>query len=112
MEMANMNESVGELMQKISRMSNVFRVQLLKSGHSEQFKAIAHIQGSDHSYTVEMAPGNGERKSLSSTGRIFRGGSWYYTATQARSSFRGRLSRQYRDFNLGVRPARPLTAHE
>ena len=49
-----MNESVGELMQKISRMSNVFRVQLLKSGHSEQFKAIAHIQGSDHSYTVEM----------------------------------------------------------
>lgn len=55
--------------------------------------------------------GNTRKDPLSSVGagnRVYRGGSWIVGAQYARSAFRSGSPPDYRDFNLGFRPARDL----
>jgi len=55
------------------------------------------------------APTDGSAwESAGASGRLFRGGGWYYWARVCRSAYRGRISPGVRVDSLGFRPARSL----
>ena len=60
------------------------------------------------SYRLPIAPGDGERRGEHTLNRMFRGGSFSKSATDARSSHRGRFTPEVRYNDLGVRPARAV----
>ncbi|MEM7204339.1 MAG: bifunctional serine/threonine-protein kinase/formylglycine-generating enzyme family protein [Planctomycetota bacterium] len=61
-------------------------------------------------YDVPPRAGDGWREATDDSVRINRGGSFAFPATRARSAYRFFDSPQTRDFNLCVRPMRPLLA--
>jgi len=62
-------------------------------------------------YDVPVRPGDGERQASGARGRVSRGGCLSLVALYARSSYRSNSTPEGHNFNLGVRPARAVTAH-
>jgi formylglycine-generating enzyme required for sulfatase activity/serine/threonine protein kinase len=60
-------------------------------------------------YTIPPRPGDGLRDHSALKERALRGGSWNYDLPVARSSYRGGRAPGYRNFSIGIRPARSLT---
>ena len=59
-------------------------------------------------YDLPVSPGDGARMVPNGTQYNFRGGCFQYGISVSRSSFRGSNLPDDRDYDLGVRPARPL----
>jgi formylglycine-generating enzyme required for sulfatase activity/serine/threonine protein kinase len=57
-------------------------------------------------YALPARAGDGLRSPPASRERVLRGGSWNYDAPDARSAYRGFRAPGYRNFSIGVRPAR------
>ena len=61
------------------------------------------------SYDLPVKTGNGERRVSAARIRVYRGGGFNSTASDARSAFRNINTPEYRISYLGVRPARGIT---
>jgi formylglycine-generating enzyme required for sulfatase activity len=71
--------------------------------HGNVFEWVQDWYGTYQSGEVMNPQGSG-----SGSTRVFRGGSWYYTAAHCRSTFRYGYSPGYHDINLGFRLVRTL----
>ena len=60
-------------------------------------------------YGLQAAAGDGERQVTGARFRVYRGGSFFFTARYARSAYRFNDTPEFRLFPLGVRPARVIT---
>jgi formylglycine-generating enzyme required for sulfatase activity/serine/threonine protein kinase len=59
-------------------------------------------------YDRRVRPGDGERQDCDMRSRMIRGGSFHANASVAHSAGRKDVTPEYRDFNIGLRPARGL----
>ena len=80
------------------------RIDRLKAAHGNAFEACRDSIGS---YEVEARPGDGERYGPKKSVPI-RGGSFFHPHGHARSAARLDVTLDYSDFNVGLRPARPI----
>ena len=59
-------------------------------------------------YSSSLAYGTDPKGSASGSGRVLRGGSWYYDASSCTSSYRGGHNPSGSDYNIGFRLSRTL----
>jgi serine/threonine protein kinase/formylglycine-generating enzyme required for sulfatase activity len=60
-------------------------------------------------YDAPVRPGDGERQTKAPVSHMIRGASFFAASSSARSAKRNDVSPDYKDFNLGIRPARMIT---